>query len=488
VAQLKSFEGEGRDLEEAAMASLSVINGLMVTQAGVLEGGVWCEEGRIGLIGEARKLPQAETVLDARGRFVLPGLVDPHVHLGTGGSADEAKFLNDLATETQAAAAGGVTTIVTDHENAHGDSLITTRIRRDGRSLLEHAKELIESRSPVDVRYTANPSTPDHLQEIPALVEASVTSFKMFPSYVGAEAEEFGITTVGMDFIYEAMEVIGSVDTPWRPTQGMVHCEEPSICGLLKSRLRAANPGSLQSWAAARPAVCEAMQIMDVGLIAKEASARIYIPHVSSDEGVAAISYLKNRGVRIVGETCPHYLAERFPWNAESFGKVNPPVRGGRDREALWAALSNGQLEAIGSDNCRYTIEEKSGKNLWDAIPGFAEIALSLPLLLTDGIAAQKMSWPALVRTMAEHPARSFGMYPTKGSILPGADADLVIIDADEEWTVASDNNWYGADRSLYEGQTLKGRPVATIRRGEVVAELGWVAKSGGRYVDTPTP
>jgi dihydropyrimidinase len=468
------------------MTTIRVINGLVVTPHGIINGGVWAEDGVIGLVGDNRQLPAADETLDARGRFVLPGLVDPHVHLGVGGTADDAKFLSDLASETQAAAAGGITTVVTDHENAHGPSWVTTRPGADGRALLEHAKAAIASRSPVDVRYTANPSNADDLREMPALVEQSVTSFKMFPSYVGAEAEEFGIETVDLAFIYEAFEAIARLDHPGRPTQGMVHCEEPGICSLLKTRLRAGNTGSLAGWAQARPAICEAMQIQDIGLIAKQTGARAYIPHVSSEEGVRAIEYLKHRNVRIIGETCPHYLVSRFPWDAGAFGKVNPPVRAGSDRDYLWTALADGHLEALGSDNCRYMPSEKSQADLWDAIPGFSEIGLSLAIMLTDGIAENRLDWATLARVASEYPARCFALYPAKGAIQSGADADLVIVDPEEEWTVRADEFPYGVDSSLYEGIPMRGRPVTTIRRGEVVAEKGWVARDGGRYVDTP--
>jgi dihydropyrimidinase len=255
---------------------------------------------------------------------------------------------------------------------------------------------------------------------------------------------------------------------------------------LLKARLRVGNTGSLAGWAQARPAICEAMQIQDIGLIAKQTGARAYIPHVSSEEGVRAIEYLKHRNVRIIGETCPHYLVSRFPWGAGAFGKVNPPVRDGSDRDYLWAALADGRLEALGSDNCRYMSSEKSEGDLWDAIPGFSEIGLSLAIMLTDGIAEKRLDWPALARVASEYPARCFALYPAKGAIQSGADADLVIVDPEEEWTVRADEFSYDVDSSLYEGIPMRGRPVTTIRRGEVVAEKGWVARDGGRYVDTP--
>ncbi len=466
------------------MASLRLDNGFVVTPGAVVPGGVASEGGVITAIGRARALPRADLEIDVHGSYILPGVIDPHVHLGTGGSADDAKFLADLSSETRSAAAGGVTTIVTDHESAHGTSWITTRLSRAGKSLLQLAKEAIPSRSPVDVRYTANPSDDADLSEIPILVEHGVTSFKMFPSYVGEAAEEFGITTVDMPFIYRSLEIIGSLDQPLRPTQGMVHCEEPGICELLKARYRSGHD-SLGWWAKSRPAICEAMQIFDVGLMAKDTNARVYIPHVSSEEGVRALAYLRERGTDIVGETCPHYLLEDFPWMIGALGKVNPPVRGGTDLEYLWHGIRAGIVDVIGSDNCRYNSVEKQTKSMWDAIPGFSEIFATLPLMLTHGIAAGRIDWLTLAALTAENPARRFAMYPKKGVLQVGADADLVVVDPTKRWVLRANELRLGLEASIYDGMEMVGRPMMTVRRGDVIAEVGSVADRGGRYVES---
>lgn len=466
------------------MASLSVTNGLVVTPEAVLPGGLASEEGVIVAIGEGRSLPRAEVEIDAHGGVILPGIIDPHFHLGTGGSADDAKFLEDLVTETRAAARGGVTTIATDHENAHGQSWITTSVRRDGRTLLELAKEAIPGRSPLDVRYTGNPCRPDDLEDLPSLVEHSVTSFKMFPSYTGEAAEEFGITTVDMAFIFQVLEGAARLDRPDRPTQAMVHCEEPGVCDLLKARYRK-DHDSLDWWTRSRPDICEAMQIFDVGMLALGTKGRVYIPHVSSAEGVRTIEYLRRRGVDIIGETCPHYLLSDFPWEVGARGKVNPPVRGRRDVAAMWRALRRGSISVLGSDNCRFTPAEKSEKGVWDAIPGFSEAFSSLPLMLTHGIAERRIDWRTLAAVMASNPAKSFAMSATKGELRIGSDADLVVVDPDERWVLDENTLPPEAEASIYEGRVMIGRPRLTVRRGEVISEPGWVAEGGGRYVES---
>jgi dihydropyrimidinase len=471
------------------LADLVLKHGSVVTPGGTVRGGLAIEDGVIVAIGPDRALPAGSTEIDLLGRVALPGVIDPHVHLGVGGSADDAKFLEDMTTETAPAAVGGVTTIVTDHENAHGDSWVTTRIERDGDALLAHAKRELEQRSLVDVRFTANPDCEDDLDEIAALVEQGVSSFKMFPSYLGEEAAEFGITTVEYAFIYRAFEQIAAAERPDRPTQGMVHCEEPTIAAMLKERYREQGNESLEWWTRSRPAICEAMQIFDVGMMARETGAVVYIPHVSSEEGGRTIDYLQSRGARVVAETCPHYLISDIPWHAGAFGKINPPLRSARDAEWLWNGIRRGLVEAVGSDNCRYCIAEKRDTSMWDAIPGVSEIGATLPIMLTEGIAARRIDWGQLARVVAENAARRFALYPRKGALLVGSDGDVVVVDPAERWTLGAETPLSGATSSIYHGREVVGRPKLTISRGRVIAEEGRAgARGGGRYVERGTP
>jgi dihydroorotase-like cyclic amidohydrolase len=468
------------------VADLVLRNGRVVTPTGMVSGGIAIEDGVIVAIGADRELPSGTHVIDLRGRVALPGVIDPHVHLGVGGSADDAKFLEDMTSETEPAAVGGVTTIVTDHENAHGDSWVTTRIERGGESLLTQAKHELEARSPIDVRFTANPDCDDDLDEIAALVEQGVSSFKMFPSYLGEEAAEFGITTVEYAFIFRAFERIAAAERPGRPTQGMVHCEEPTIGAMLKERYRREGHDSLEWWTRSRPAICEAMQIFDVGMMARETGAVVYIPHVSSEEGGRTIDYLQSRGARVVGETCPHYLVSDIPWELGAFGKINPPLRSPEDVEWLWQGIQRGLIEAVGSDNCRYCIAEKRDRDMWDAIPGVSEIGATLPIMLSEGIAAGRLSWTGLARVVAENAARRFALYPRKGALLVGSDGDVVVVDPDERWTLGADTPLSGASFSIYAGREVVGRPTLTVSRGRVIAEEGQlVERGGGRYVET---
>lgn len=244
---------------------VTIHNGLVVAADGVFHGGLAINEGVIVALGSDRHLPSAAESFDVHGAMILPGVIDPHVHLGVGGTADEQKLIDDFESEPAAAATGGVTCFVTNHEHASGPSFVTTVTRaQDGsdETLLDRAKAIGEQRSLIDFRFTALPQEERHLDEIPELLERGVTSFKFYPSYSGDEADDFGIKTLDWGFIYEAFERLGRARRDEPAAMAMVHCEEPNICARLKGRLRRDDPGgSLAAWAQSRPAACEAMQV-----------------------------------------------------------------------------------------------------------------------------------------------------------------------------------------------------------------------------------
>lgn len=477
-------------------ADLVIRNALVVGESGVFPGGVAIADGVIIAIGSDRWLPAGQATIDARGRMLLAGAIDPHVHLGVGGTADEAKLAEDFRTETRAAATGGITTFVTNHEHASGPSYITTTLTGElgGRTmtLLDKAKALGEERSVIDFRFTGLPQTRENLDEIPQMVAQGVSSFKFYPSYQGEEAAEFGIKTLDWGFIFEGFERLAAARTESTVPIGMVHCEEPYICAVLKDRLRGAGrAGSLGDWADSRPAEAEAMQIFDVGMVAQITGCRAYIVHTSSKEGTDTIRYLKNRGVDIIGETCTHYLMLTRDSGLERWAKVNPPIRGQADQDRLWQALTDGTHELVGSDDCgTYTRAEKLGKDFWDAIPGFSDMAATPTLLASEGVRTGRLTWAQMSRILSANPAIYYGMYPKKGVIRTGSDADLMIFDQDEEWEITPEALNYTSDFSIYQGRKVIGRPVATIVRGVVVADGGKIAipEGHGRYVAGNAP
>jgi dihydropyrimidinase len=477
-------------------ADLVIKNALVVGESSVFHGGVAAAEGVIIAVGADRWLPEGETTIDAGGRMLLAGAIDPHVHLGVGGTADEAKLAEDFRTEPRAAATGGITTFVTNREHACGPSYVTTTLTSEHNgqtvTLLDKAKAFGEERSIIDFRFTGLPQTRENLDEIPRMVAEGVTSFKFYPSYQGEEAAEFGIKTLDWGFIFEGFERLAAARNDSIVPIGMVHCEEPYICAVLKDRLRGeGRAGSLGDWADSRPAEAEAMQIFDVGMVAKITGCRAYIVHTSSKVGTDTIRHLKNMGVDIIGETCTHYLTLTRDSGLERWAKVNPPIRGKADQDRLWQALAEGTHEVVGSDDCgTYTRKEKMAKDFWDAIPGFSDMAVTPTLLASEGVRTGRLTWEQLSRILSANPATYYGMFPKKGVIRVGSDADLMIFDPDEEWEISGEALNYTSDFSIYEGRKAVGRPVTTIVRGLPVMERGEIiAPVGhGTYVANGVP
>lgn len=472
-------------------ADLVIRNAVVVGESGIFEGGIAVQDGVIVAFGNDASLPNAETTIDAGGKMVLAGMIDPHVHFGVGGTADIAKFTSDFRTEPVAAATGGITSFVTNHEHANGPSHVTTILtdEYDGQTmtLLEKAKRIGEKNSIIDFRFTGLPQNHANLDEIPRMIEEGVSTFKFYPSYQGEEAAEFGIKTLDWGFIFEGFERLAAARTDSVVPMGMVHCEEPYVCALLKDRLRGEGvQGSLAAWAQSRPPEAEAMQIYDVGMFAKLSGVRAYVVHTSSAEGTDTIQSLRRMGVDIVGETCTHYLMHTSDSTLGELAKVNPPIRDQRHQDRLWQGLREGTHMAIGSDDCgTYTRAEKSAKDFWDVIPGFSDMAATPTLVYSEGVRAGRITLAEMTHLLSASPAKLFGMYPKKGVIRVGSDADLMIFDPEEKWTLTPEALNYTSDFSIYEGREAVGRPVTTIVRGEVVVDRGEVvAQAGyGRYV-----
>ena len=426
-----------------------------------------------------------------REKLLFAGAIDPHVHLGVGGTADMEKFATDFQTEPRAAATGGITSFVTNHDHANGPSHVTMSIRDDfeGKTmtLLDKAKTIGERHSILDFRFTGVPQTEAHLDEIPRMVAEGVSTFKFYPSYQGEEAAEFGIKTLDWGFIFEGFERLAAAKTNTVTPMGMVHCEEPYICAVLKDRLRnQGRAGGLADWAESRPPEAEAMQIFDVGMVAKMTGARAYIVHTSSAEGTDTLDYLQRMGVNIVGETCTHYLMLTTDSDLERWAKVNPPIRDQRHQDRLWRGLREGIHSAVGSDDCgTYTRAEKMAKDFWDAIPGFSDMAATPTLVYSEGVRTGRIDLGDMTQLLSANPAKLYGMFPKKGVLRVGSDADLMIFDQDERWTLSPEALNYTSDFSIYAGRQAVGRPVTTIVRGQVAVDRGEVlaAEGSGRYV-----
>ncbi len=453
------------------MEDLAIKNGILVTPQGRIRGGLTIGGGKITEVGSDGSLPKARQEVDAQGLVVIPGLIDPHVHLG---QDKEEKFRDQCRSESISAAVGGITTMIT---TARFGNALEPRV-----PTYRKAKEVGRSNSFIDFKFNAFMTNQKHLEEIPALMEEGVCSFKLMMAYTREEAKQIGLEGIDWGFAYRLFEIVAKIGPP---ALAQIHCEEPEIIHTLRQRLIAQGRQDIAAWTESRPSVCEAMQLYDAGLLAHEMGAPLYIVHISAKESVDTLQYLKARGATIFGETCTHYLTlDRNP-ACGIHAKVNPPLRDVPDQIRIWKGLNEGTLETIGSDHVPYMRTDKETGGLWKSMPGFGAMGATLPLLVSEGVHKGRLTWEQLVKFTSENTAKIYRIYPQKGALTPGSDADLVIVDPSREWVLGAETLMSRSDFSIYEGTKVKGRPIKTYVRGRLIAENGQLVaeKPAGEYV-----
>lgn len=446
--------------------TIRIDGGTIVTPRGRMRAGLAISDGKITAIGEEGTLAGADRTIDASGKYVLPGLVDPHVHF---------RYVDTPINEgfeimTRSAAAGGVTTVLPFI--ASTESLVPS---------VDIFRQIYEMGAYVDCSFHAVIFKIDQIPEVNDLIKQGIVSFKFLLPYQKSEALE-GVGDIDEGLIYLGMREIGRAGGI-----AMVHCESPDIFFRLRDELLASEPADVQ-WHDARPNECEAHAIATMTHLAKLANCSLYVVHISIKEGGDLIRRARAEGGRVWAETCPQYLTlTRFDTD-KVWGKINPPLRGKEDIEQLWSEIGDGTFDCIGSDHCPLSPEEKT--DLWTAKPGMPGVETMLALLLDRGVNAGRMTLEQLTQLCCENPARVFGIYPQKGALQVGSDADIVIVDLEKEHTLKLAEMHDVYEYSAYDGWKLKGRPEMTIVRGEIVAEDGKIVgePGHGKFVAASLP
>jgi dihydroorotase-like cyclic amidohydrolase len=433
------------------VADLVVRNGRVVTPSGVIRGGFAVRDGRFASIGDDDALPDAHEQIDARGRLVLPGLVDPHVHLG-----GAFPYEQNCVTECESAAAGGVTTLL--------------QYRRSATSFLEtfDADLATAQRSmSLDTAFHFIISSLAQADEIPQYAARwGVRSFKL---YMGgyAPGNPIGLVAVDDGVFFRAMEHIRELGPH---AYCMVHAENQGLYLFLTERAHRSGRQDLSAYAMSHPPFIEDEAVSRSVRLAELQRCALYIVHTTIRSAVDTAVAARRRGARIVIETCPHYLAltlddPRLASQGPAIGKVSPPLRDRAEQDGLWAAIGRGEIDLIGTDHVPIL---KTGATVWEERPGFAGLGTMLPVLVTFGLLTGRLTPERLAELTAANPARTFGIWPRKGAIAVGADADAVILDLDREVPVgpAVTHSRY---TSAFEGLPLRGWPSLTLRRGEAV-------------------
>jgi dihydropyrimidinase len=414
----------------------------------------------------------AET-LDVAGKVVLPGVIDVHLHLGHGKDIARPRVAEDAATETAAAAVGGVTTFI--------PYLMATD---PFETLFDEVKEITEAGARIDFGYHFIISTEAQLAGVPRYArEFGAPSFKIFMNNRGGEGARLGLPDIDDGFLLRLCEAAAA-------NGGMVcpHPENIEAAWVLRNRLMQQDPdgrGGLRAWNATRPPFVEADAVQRAGLFARETGARLYIVHTSSRAALEAGLRARDAGTDIRIETCPHYLTHDVEWEGGDVGKINPPLRERADRAALWDGILAGDVDTVATDHVHRDLSAKAG-GIWKASPGCPGLETLLPLMLTEGHHGRGLPLGRVAALLASAPAEAMGLAHRKGRIAVGLDADLAIVDLDREYLCRREDVRSSAGYSIYEGRRFKGQVAHTLVRGRLVVRGGTLTNDAvgtGRYV-----
>lgn len=456
------------------MFDLVVRNGTVVTATDVTLCDIGIRDGRIVTLGEG--LAAGRDEIDATGLFVLPGGIDSHVHLAQP-SGDGIVMADGFESGTRSALFGGNTTVLPFCLQQKGQTL---------REALTAYHALAEGNCLTDISFhliITDPTAGVLGQEIPALVENGYTSLKVFMTYEGMR-------------LYDN-EILATLDAA--RTSGalvMVHCENEDAIRFLIGKHEQAGDVAPLAHATTRPVAAEREATHRALSLAEIVDVPIVIVHVSNREAMEEIDRARKRGVKVVGETCPQYLMltaddlDREGWEGAKF-VCSPPPRDEESKAACWQGLEQGIFDLYSSDHCPFRYEDdegklnEKGKTSFRWIPnGIPGVETRLPILFSEGVMKGRIDLPRFAALTATNHAKLYGLYPQKGTIAVGSDADLTLWDPKERRTISNDSLHHGADYTPYEGLNVQGWPVTVILRGQVAIRDGTLqARPKGKYL-----
>jgi dihydroorotase (multifunctional complex type) len=442
-----------------------VIGATLITSEGRARLNVGIVDGRIGYVGP--QVPESTHTIDADGLIALPGGVDTHVHLMDPSATDR----EDFPTGTAAAATAGVTTII---EHTHAGPVRTV-------DDLTEKREYLQGRSNVDYGLAAH-AWPGFSEHVVPLWRAGIAFFKVFTCTTHGVP---GHTPADLSRHLAATSDIGA--------PSLIHCEDESLTAAAEAVLRddaREDFGILPQW---RNRNAEVVATAVAAILVRRSRAAATIAHVSHPEVLAYIAAERERGADLAAEACPQYflLREDEVHEHGALRKFTPParVRHHRDEDRMWELLREGVLTHVSSDHAPSTLEQKGCGSIWDAHFGLPGLDTTFPALI-DAVHREQLSWEDISRVYAEMPARRYGLWPRKGAIRVGFDADLALVDPTATWTLGNEHVVSKAGWSPYAGRSFTGRVVRTILRGQTVAESGkaldrrsgvWLPGAGGK-------
>lgn len=446
------------------MLDIVIRHGEVVTAAGAGAADVGVKDGRVVQLGGEMT---GEREIDARGHFVMPGGVDVHTHLDAPG--DGFSTADDFLSGTVAAACGGTTTIVDFCQQARGQTL---------HEALEAWHEKARGRAVVDYGFHIivvdfNSAVEAELAELPG---EGVSSFKLFFAYKGAQMVD---DRTVVRTLHQARQSGALV---------MVHAENGDAADFLVEQNLAAGNTDPKYHALSRPPLVEGEATNRAVVLAEIAGAPLYIVHLTCRDSLEAVIAGRKRGVDVSAETCTHYLyATKDDLDREEFEGAkwvfSPPARSEEDKAMLWHSLSSGLLQAVSSDHGSWSFAErqKRGRSDFSKIPNGAVGIEERMTMVYQGVTSGRFSPSRFVDLVSTTPAKLFGLYPQKGNLAVGSDADIVLWDPEARATMTQSRLHHAADYSIYEGIEVRGLPMTVLSRGEVIVDNGDFVGARGR-------
>lgn len=450
------------------MSRMIIAGGTVVLPNGAQQTDILIESDKIVSIGHRKHFPRSDNLIDAKDKVVLPGLIDIHVHfldrfMGT-------VSLHDFFTGTRAAAYGGVTTIIDFANQKKGGSLAeaiqSKRAEADDNVVIDYS-----------VHAEITDPTLDTIKEVKKIIKAGVPSFKVYTIYDGMKVDDGAMVSL----LEQTAKHGGLV---------IIHAENDNMAQRRKSEFLSQGKTAAIYHALSKPNLTEAEAINRVAYLAEYLGAPFYIVHMSTLEGCQIIRRCQKNGLPAFAETCTHYLCLTDDVYKKRNGInyiISPPLRKNKDLEALWANLLNGTIAVVSTDDASFSVKSKKmGKDRFDKVPnGMAGVELRLPVLYSEGVINRGLSLERLAAISSTNPARLFGLYPQKGVIWVGSDADIVILDPDKEVTLGMKTTHMVTDFCSLEGLKVRGYPTTTIARGKVIVDGGeFLGQQGaGRFL-----
>ena len=448
---------------------LIIHGGTVVTTEGEVRADVVVRGEQIAAIAAEAEIAPGDRVIDATGCYVLPGVIDAHTHikLDTGVYQTD----DDWFTGTGAAAFGGVTTVIDFATQFPGQTFaqaMEARHAEAASAVIDYALHCMVTDLP-----------PGEESRLGELIDLGATAFKVYTTY----RPNYYWDDAAILRLMQASAEMGALV--------MVHCENDALVTAATEALLRRGRRGWRFHAQARPALAEQEAVARMLFLAGEAGAPLYIVHASTARSVDMVQQAREWGQPVYCETCPQYLlldnrAYEGP-HPEHF-ILQPPLRAEGEGELIWELVAAGAVDVISTDHCDYSLAQKRAKDDFTATPGgLPGVETLLPLLYTYGVAAGRITWPQLVEVLSAAPARIFGLYPRKGALLPGGDADLVVYNPDIETVLQPESLHYVAQYNPYAGMSVKGAVRATVSRGSVVVQDGVFCGEAGHGQFVPS-